>query len=470
MIPAILLGALALSPALPAAPAASEAAASVVDWKAEVEAGKAKLAQGDAAGALRHFETAHTEAGTAASEIWLLRGRSATGGHDAAFERLAAIEAAGSAKGNDLVYAMGATRHDQAAAREAAGNGRAAGGMYQEAAVLLKRATGAAPDDYPDAWRMLAKAGLMSGDLEASAGAVRRALLAQSDLATLRLAGRILTAHGAALVGDEGTKKDGEKALREAVGHLGTAAKSLGDDSKNAADLCDLSMQAAVAQLYLGQRDEASSSYVTAIRWDPTKLDYGQMLTSLKGEDDSLYIETLGKGSKAFAKQWGEGQNADAGLHWWRGYAQHFAGQYDDSIASFETSIEKFPNYTSGLWYIGLSHWQKGVEHFPKAAEAWERYVVVNPREYAQTVQSVPTNAGYIGKAVQLLWKDGQPHLDNVQAARFAELLVAADRTRPEYWSSLGVMSRDAGFALAQRKPEDAPKSAEQLYERAWEA
>jgi len=478
MLNAILL---AISPAA-AAPLAAPAVPVVApaqDWKDAVERGKRQLFEGDVDGAVKSFAEAHTASGgDVATELWVLRGRVAKGDVDGAFDRIVAIDASGEAKGPDLSYVIGAARFATAEAMAAAGSG-AAGGAYQEAAGYLKDATSEAPDGYPDAWAMLATAGLRGGDLEAATTAVTRALELRDDAATRALAAKVRTQRGIGLLGKESTKDAGQSFLRQAVEDSDAAASMLEEASKNANALADVHLQKGMALVYLAEREAAKDAYAEALRWNPTMADYGQMMGWLKGEDaDALFIATLREGGDRFEEQWGEDEQADAILHWWLGYAEHFAQEYDASIASFRTALDKYPTYTSCHWYIGLSHWRKAEavtgddetmrEHFADAADAWEAHASKNRAEFAATAMA-QGNIAFIGRAVQQLWKDGRPDLSNVLAARFGELLVLANPNDPLNWSSAGVVNRDAGLAVQRQQPEDPPKSAEAYFERSLE-
>lgn len=469
---------LALSPAAAAPPAAPlpTLVTPAQDWKAAVDRGKQQLFDGDVDGAVASFAEAHSASGgDVATELWVLRGRVAKGDVDGAFDRIVAIDASGEADGPDLSYVIGAARFATAEGMAAAGSG-AAPGAYQEAAGYLKDATSAAPDGYPDAWAMLATSGLRGGDLEAATTAVTRALELRDDTETRVLAAKVRTQRGIALLGKESTKDAGQAFLRQAVEDTDAAASNLEEASKNANTLADIHLQKGMALVYLAERDAAKDAYAEALRWNPTMADYGQMMAWLKGEDaDALFIQALREGADRFEEQWGEDERADALLHWWLGYAEHFALEYDASIASFETALAKSPNYTSCHWYIGLSHWRKAEavtgdeakvqEHLSAAADAWEAHASKNRSEFAATAMA-QGNIAFIGRAVQQTWKDGRPDLSNVLAARFGDLLVLANPNDALNWSSAGVVNRDAGLAVQRREPEDPPKSAEAYFER----
>ena len=446
--------------ALTAAPTAD----AVDDLIAE---GKRKLVARDAAGALESFEKAHAKSGgKERTELWILRGRLAKG-DVSAFERVAAIEAGG-AKSATLDYVIGAGRFAMGKADEARG-GAKAGQFYDEAAAYLADVTANEPDAFPDAWRMLAEASRWVGRSEAAAGAIDRALEQEKSAQTLVLASKIRVARGAELMGAGKTKASGKRYVEQGVADAEAAATAFGDDPKEARAIGDAQLQRALGLLFLERKKDASGAYAEAMSWDPTMADYGQIMGSLRGEDgDRLFIDTLKAGAKGFAERWGEKQNADAGLHWWLGYAQHYAGDYADSIGSFETTLAKFPAYTNSHWYIGLNHYRTGLEAVPQAAESWKTYAKLDMAGFKATLQSDATGA--FGGAIGALWNDSRGGANLETAYELAELVT---RVKPEdafSWNNLGLMGRDAGAWVKAAKPKNPRMSAAQYWEKAWTA
>lgn len=427
--------------------------------------GKAKLVARDAAGALDAFRRAHdASGGDQRTLIWVLRGRLAKGDL-AAFEEAAALEAEG-AEGPAIDYLIGAGRYALAKADEAKGGGKA-GNYFDEAAAYLADATAADGGAFPDAWRMLAESSRWVGRTEQAASAVGRALEQEKSAQTLALASKIRVARGAELLGSD--EAAGKRMVQQGVDDAAAAAKALGDDKRAAAALADAHLQRALGLLFLGAKDDAAAAYVEALAWDPTQADFGQIMGSLRGDDgDRLYIETLKKGAKAFAARWGAKINSDAALHWWLGYAQHFAGDYADSIASFEMVLAKFPSYTNSHWYIGLNHYRTGLDGVPAAAEAWKTYAKIDPAGFAQTLASDPTGA--VGGAIGALYGNGRGGAGMETAAELAELVAAAKPQDAQAWNNLGLMTRDAGAWVSAEKPKERKKSPEQYWERSWEA
>lgn len=431
-----------------------------------IATGKRKLVERDLDGALEAFRQAHEKAGDTATELWLLRGRLAKGDL-AAFERVSAIEAGGM-KGPAMDYVIGAGRFAMGKAEEAKGGGKA-GNYFDEAAAYLADVTASAPDDFPDAWRMLAEASRWVGKSKDAASAIDRALEQEKSAETLTLASKIRVARGAELMGVESTKDAGTRIVEQGVKDAAAAVKALGDDKKNAGALGDVHLQHALGLLFLGRRKDASAAYTEALGWDPTQADFGQIMGSLRGEDgDKLFIATLTKGAMGFEKRWGKSQNADASLHWWLGYAQHYAGSYEDSISSFETSIKKFPQYTNSHWYIGLNHYRAGVDSVPLAAQSWKTYAKLDMAGFAATLQSDRTGA--VGGAIGALYNNGRGGERMETAAELAELVARAKPNDAFAWNNLGLMGRDAGAWVNAAQPESPVKSASQYWERAWEA
>lgn len=463
-----------LSLCLPAATAAAPVAAPaiVVDAVDDLIArGKQELVTGKAADAAATFAEAH-EAGdhSTQTELWVLRGQVATGQAAAAFERIAAIDAGGY-KSNDLDYVIGAARYALGKAAEAKNSGDA-GGLYGEAAAYLADVTAKAPSAYPDAWRMLAASARWTGDMEIAATAVDRALEQEQSAATLTLASKIRVARGAAMLGDETTKAAGARYLEQAAKDAAAAAKALGDDPRAAGPQADVHLQRAVALLYLGRKDEAAAAYVDALGWDPTQADYGQMMGSLRDAEtgDKLFIDTLGEGAVAFKKRWGKDYNSDATLHWYRGYAQHFAQDYEGSTKSFETCVVKFPQFANAYWYIGANHaWTKGADG-TQAAEAWLTYRELDKNGFLNTLRTDPTATGYVGRVIGMLWNDSRGGANLETCVELAEFNLQSNPENAKFWNNVGLMCRDAGAWVKAAKPKSPKKSADEYFARAWEA
>ena len=461
------LAPLSCSPTGPVTTAALTAAPTTDAVDELIAEGKRALVARDAAGALEAFEKAHAKSGgEGRTELWLLRGRLAKG-DVSAFERVSAIEAGG-AKGATLDYVIGAGRFAMGKADEAKG-GSKAGQFYDEAAAYLADVTANEPDAFPDAWRMLAEASRWVGRSEAAAGAIDRALEQEKSAQTLVLASKIRVARGAELMGAENTKASGKRYVEQGVADAEAAAAAFGDEPKEARAIGDVQLQRALGLLFLERKKDASSAYAAAMSWDPTMADYGQIMGSLRGEDgDRLFIDTLKAGGKAFAERWGEKQNADAGLHWWLGYAQHYAGDYADSIGSFETTLAKFPAYTNSHWYIGLNHYRTGLEAVPKAAESWKTYAKLDMAGFAATLQSDATGA--FGGAIGALWNDSRGGANLETAYELAELVTRVKPNDAFSWNNLGLMGRDAGAWVKAAKPKNPRMSAAQYWEKAWTA
>lgn len=445
-------------------PAATWTTDAVDDLIAE---GMRKLVARDAAGALEAFEKAHAKSGgEQRTELWVLRGRLAKG-DVAAFERVSAIEADG-AKGTTLDYVIGSGRFAMGKADEAKGGGKA-GQFYDEAAAYLADVTANDPDAFPDAWRMLAEASRWVGRAEAAASAIDRALEQEKSAETLTLASKIRVSRGAQLMGAEDTKASGKRYVEQGVADAAAAVAAIGDDKKQARAIGDVQLQRALGLLFLERKDDASKAYSAAMAWDPTQADYGQIMGSLRGEDgDRLFINTLKAGAKGFAERWGEKQNADAGLHWWLGYAQHYAGDYADSIGSFETTLAKFPAYTNSHWYIGLNHYRTGLEAVPKAAESWKTYAKLDMPGFTATLQSDATGA--LGGAIGALWNDSRGGANLETAFELADLVRRVKPNDAFSWNNLGLMGRDAGAWVRAAKPKSPKMTAEEYWEQAWKA
>ncbi|MGD2016664.1 MAG: tetratricopeptide repeat protein [Planctomycetota bacterium] len=451
----------ALHVTTPALPSVAPAADDVADL---IRRGKAELLAGKADQALASFREAHDKNGGAVdTEVWVLRARMATGELDPAFERVVELEAEGKG-GMDVQYLIGVARYEFGRRLEAQGSPQA-GGAYQEAAAYLKDVMAADGDRYPDAWFRLAAASRWMGELEGASAAIDRALEASRDAECLALAAKIRVARGAALMGDEATRAAGTRAIEQGVRDAREAAKALGSEKEMARQQADVHLQLGVGLLFLEKKGEAADAYATAMGWDPTQVDYGQLLGSMTDAEGTVapFVAALEKGAAAFEKRWGKRISSDAGLLWWLGYGQFTLGRYEPAIASFESSVAKFPAYSNAHWYVALSQYFRGKEHDVEAGQAFRRFADASAASFAQMVNSSPQNKAYPGRLLFRLW-DSQKF---EAAADLAEVRLLADETDPLLWNDVGLMNRDAGDHVRRAEVKEPKKTPMEYYERA---
>lgn len=451
----------------PQPPLALAPAIAVDDVADLVRRGKAELIAGNVDAALATFREANDKnGGEVDTEVWVLRARIAKGELDTAFDRVIELESEGRG-GVDVQYLIGIARYEFGRRLELQGSPQA-GGAYQEAAAYLKEvmAKGGAP--YPDAWLPLAASSRWMGDMETASSSIDRALEVSRDGATLNLAAKIRIARGAALMGDETTRAAGARAIEQGIRDAQEAAKALGDKKVMAQQQADVHLQLGVGLLFLEKKDEAAAAYSTAMGWDPTQVDFGQLFGSLADKDGTVapFVDALSAGAAAFEKRWGKNLSSDAGLLWWLGYGQYSLGRYEPAIASFEAAVAKFPAYSNAHWYIGLSQYFRGKEHDLESGRAFRRYADADAGSFAQMVNSSAQNKAYPGRLLFRLWDSKK----FVAAADLAEVRLIADRSDPLLWNDVGLMSRDAGDFVRQSKAEDPERSPNEYYERAWEA
>ncbi len=469
-----------LAPAAAPAPLAVASVASGTDRVDELLAtGRRALIEGDGAAALEAFTAAHTASPSLRTEVWVVRGQVATGALDEAFEKIIELDASHDAT-PVLSYGVGAVRY-ALGKREEGMRGGNPGAAYEEALAYLVEATDAEPDEYPDAWRMIAESARWMGQIDVAASAIDRALEIKKDAGTYALASKIRVASGVALLGEEATIDAGKRAIEQGIADAAAAAEAFGDDRQNAAQVADVHLQRGVGLLFLERKDDAAKAYAAAMAWDPTQVDYGQLMGSFTDEEGTLapYVAMLKSGAEGFERRWGKDLASDAGLHWWRGYAEHRLGRDDAAIVSMETALRKFPAYSNARWYIGVSNFNKGKDTYPQAVDAWAAYADADLDGFVAMVNADARNKYYVQKAQAVLYGNGRPQPGTVHAARLSELLLLTDETSPLHWNDVGLMHRDAGAyvaraaAEARETPEarEAPAmSAQAHFERAWEA
>ncbi len=432
-----------------------------------VRRGKAELLAGKFDAALATFREANDKnGGEVDTEIWVLRARMAKGELDAAFERVIELESEGRG-GVGVQYLIGVARYEFGRRLELQGSPQA-GGAYQEAAAYLKDVMASEGEQFPDGWFRLAASARWMGDMETASSSIDRALEVSRTSETLGLAAKIRIARGAGLMGAEETRPAGVRAIEQGVRDAREAAEAMGSKKELARQQADVHLQLGVGLLFLEKKDEAAAAYSTAMGWDPTQVDFGQLLGSLADSEGTVapFVDALKDGAAQFEKRWGKNISSDAGLLWWLGYGQYSLGRYEPAIASFERAVSKFPAYSNAHWYIALSQYFRGKEHDEEAGRAFRRYAEADAGSFAQMVNSSAQNKAYPGRLLFRLW-DSQKF---VAAADLAEVRLIADRTDPLLWNDVGLMSRDAGDFVRRSKAENPEKSPADYYERAWEA
>ncbi|MEM1447738.1 MAG: tetratricopeptide repeat protein [Planctomycetota bacterium] len=431
-----------------------------------VERGKRELFAGKERTALGTFELAHEKSGGAlVTESWLLRARIANGELDEAFERIVDLESSG-AKAVELDYAIGVARYEFARRTETEGSGNP-GSAYQEAAAYLADATAAAEGAFPDAWKMIAASSRWIGDVETASRAIDRALEIKRDGETLTLASKIRIARGAAYLG-EGEKGKGRRALEQGVDDARAAVKKIGPRKKKAAQLADVQMQLAVGLLFLEKKADAASAYAGAIEWDPTQVDYAQLLNLFTDGDGTVgpFVDVLESGSAAYRKRWGKAADQDGVLTWWLGYGEFTLGRHADAVKTFEAALKKVPEYVNSYWYIGASNYHRGRSFDAAAAKAFRAYADEDPNGFASMVASSAENRALPGRVLGRLYGAGKLEL----AADLAEVRLVADDSDATLWNDVGLMSRDAGEKLQKKRSSKSDRRAKQYFERSWEA
>ena len=444
-----------------------------------IEDGKTFLLEGKTNEAASAFEAAHAAAGAKnlRTELWVLRGRIAKGEVAKAFDRVVEIEGeykdddpkTTSTMESDLAYVIGAGRFSMA--RAAAGNARQAGTAYQDAASYLKTID---LEAYPDAAQMLAYAAFQTGDMDTAARAADAAIARRESAGMHLLAARAHVARGAAMLSKDPKSKDGKAAVALGIDAAKKALARMPKGKEDPKSKADVYLQVGVAQLYLGDANAAARAYGEAMAWDPSSVDFYQLMSSLRTEKDGYkpYIETLGSAARAFDERWGEGEAGDALIHWWKGYAEYYGQAYKDGIASFEEALKEWPQRTDSHWYIGLCHFRLDPPAMKDAAGAWLAYHEADPAGFVGFIKSnTRDNLAYLGAVTNALWNNSRGGANMLIAAQLSEIALKVDPSDATKWNDVGLFARDAGDHVRRTKDGDDWKERSQAhYERAYEA
>jgi len=439
--------------------------------------GKQKLLKGDNAGALEAFEQANgLAAGAPRTELWVLRAMMSNGRKNDAIKRADELDRAGTLTGAPNDYLSGMFAYLLAEELVAAGSQGAAIGLhYEDAKTFLKRAVEAAPDEFVDAWRTLAKSARMTGDGETAEVGVLGALARlPEDPETLALAAQILVANGVPDLGSEDTARAAaaQAKVRRGAEMAERAASLYGADSARASArasaIAGAHLQRGVALLWLGEKEAAQGAYTDALEWDPTQVDFGQLWPSLLDDDKRPvpFIDVLGKGAARFEKRWGKSTHSDSTLLWWLGFGEFSLGRYEPAEEHFIAAVTKFPAYTNSWWYAGLCRYNR--QDYVGAVPHWRKHWAIAPQNLVDTVRAdLGTNIPILTYVEGTLYKKG--HL--ADAVFVAQIKTAVAPEDDKAWNNVGLFARDTGDGLRRAgKERDEHHTVAEYYDLAYAA
>jgi hypothetical protein len=372
------------------------------------------------------------------TKFWGLRARAGTG------EITEALEAAdsGELSAIDADYLRGIAFHGQALAAIAEGNGGMVEFQFQDAATALAGAVEVDPARYADAFLPLTEALWNTQKLEEARAAGEEAAerLSKNPRAH-HLLGEVCFSQFVTAKGDEGTQALAAELSAAATAAFEGAIKACDKEiaghssmgSKAASKLGDLAV-------WNEAPDQAASEYAAAVAWDPTQVNYSQIINSIGNEG---LISCLKQGCKAFESRYGAREAAEATPLWWLGFAQFNEKQYADADVTFERVLGLFPAFTNSWWYRAEARFhQSDLDGFLECVRGLGAYGMETLAAQINTDYS--RNITVLSGAIKKLNDSGR-FLD---AAYLCDIRTAANPKSWEYFDNTALFYREAACKL----------------------
>ena len=228
--------------------------------------------------------------------------------------------------------------------------------------------------------------------------------------------------------------------------------------------------QRATVRAFLSDGEGAAKAYTQALILDPNSVDLGGALSVV---GNARFSQMLSESSAGFIERHGKRDSRDATLQWWLGWSLFNSGEaanFENAEAAFQTSLAKYPAYTSSYYYLALvrsaSDDQEGALTFLR------KHAKLAPEELHRLIGS---NGGHLSHLTGLL--DHYYQATRLEESSFiGELLANGFPTHAPYWNNLGLFLRDHGATVAAVANQEGDQSEEkqseiaQIYERAYNA
>lgn len=429
-----------------------------------VRRGRALIAEGKGAEARAVLEEADAKDGGAPrTRVWLIRALIEIEYLNDALNMTDDL-VGGGFEGPDPDYLFGMAFVYKARKYLREGVGLAMVGMhYGDAVDYLQSATAADGERYGDAFLPLAEAAWNSQRLEiARAAAARAVARPEASSAAWMMLGEVAFSQFVVANAVEARKEEADGHWQAAFDAFTKAVELEGRprDSIAQVGLAKAHKKIGDALVWKARLDEAAAQYAAAMGWDPSSVDYGQLLGSLGQEK---LLPTLEEGENNFVRcHRGERTSADATLLWWLGWARFSAKDYETARTAFQDAYAKWPAYVNCLWYSGLCSFHLG-QHDAAIEAILENYRL-DPEDLAASINSQPAFHlsildGLIGNSVNA----GKL----IEAARLSEAQATASPDTTRYWNNAGLFFRDAGDALEKSGSEVDQELRREYYEKA---
>jgi hypothetical protein len=372
------------------------------------------------------------------TKLWTLRARAGAG------QVTEILEAADSGEltGADADYLRGIAFHRQALNAIAEGKGGMVEFQFQDAAAVLAGAVQIDPVRYADAFLPLTEAYWNTQKLdEARAAGEQAAERLSKNPRAHHLLGEVCFSQFV-------TAKADEAQAELAAQHSEAAAEAFRGALKACdGDLAGHSSMGAKAASKLGDlavwneaKERAASEYALAISWDPTQVDYAQIMNSIGNEG---LISCLKEGCQGFEARYGDRNPAEATPLWWLGFVQFNEKQYADADLTFERVLGLYPAFTNSWWYRAEARFhQSDIDGFLECVRGLGAYGM--EALAAQVNTDYTRNITVLGGAIKKLNDSGR-FLD---AAYLCDIRTAANPKSWEFFDNAALFYREAACKL----------------------
>ena len=446
------------APAAAASPRREDPAPESVD--ALIARGRAELAAGRAAEAQALFDRAAEQDPSLDTRRWVIRSWMAQGRINDSLDAIDALDRAG-VKGPSIDYLYGMAFVAKARDYASKGvSGQIIGMSYVDAVAFLEKATQADPRTFADAFLPLAEAAYEMQKLDVARPAAERAVaLDPRDAGAAFLLGRIALAQYGAEQADPAREAEANASWELARASFAKAIELASASTPADGALAGrASNQLGHVFAWKQKLDEAAEAYARAAGFDPTSVDFTQVLGALGPDRFAASIESAAKSASA------AGRPLDPTLAWWLGYARFQQKQYETAEQAFSTALAARPDFYNSSWYVALSRYHR--QDYVGAAEALRANWEANPEDL---LASIAQNRELHGRILVYLVGACANAGKNREAAVLCEILSAAEPDKPDHLNNAGLFWRDAGEPLkASEKPEDRALAA-QYFEKSYE-
>ncbi len=444
---------------------ASPAARSrIADVEAQILEGRALLAAGKASEAQAVFESAAAaDAQSLRTRQWVIRSWLAQGRVNDSLDATDALAQAG-AQGPplDYLYGMAFAIKGREYTRQNV-QGQIIDMAFGDAVSYLQKATAADPVLYRDAFPALAEAAWFQQQLDVARAAAEKAVAANpSNPEASMLLGRIALSQFVATREDATKSVAADQHWDAARTAFDAAAASLRSSAERQSDAAAALVELGHTYAWKERLDEAARAYGEALARDPNRVNFSQILGTLKGD---RFLAALESGATEFARLHAPDTKDDATLLWWLGWARYDQKKFAEAEQALTRALEKNPTNLNGWYYVALSRYEQ--RDYAGAVNALRRNWDESMNDLVASLSSsAETNLAILDYLVDWCAQNDQ----TFAAGLLSEMQANTSPTTARYWNNMGLFYRDAGEPLRDSEKEDDRQVARGYFETAYSA